>query len=54
LANIVVITACPTGIAHTFMAADALKQVAAAAGHHIKVETQGSVSAKNQLSDRDR
>lgn len=49
--RIVAITACPTGIAHTFMAADALKKAAAAAGHEIKVETQGSVGAKNQLTE---
>ncbi len=48
--RIVAITACPTGIAHTFMAADALKKAAAAAGDEIRVETQGSVGAKNQLS----
>ena len=48
--RIVAITACPTGIAHTFMAADALKKAATGAGHEIKVETQGSVGAKNQLS----
>lgn len=51
--RIVAITACPTGIAHTFMAAEALKKAAAVAGHTIKVETQGSVGAKNQLSDED-
>ncbi|MBD0334566.1 MAG: PTS fructose-like transporter subunit IIB [Cyanobacteria bacterium Co-bin13] len=45
------ITSCPTGIAHTFMAAEALKQGAARLGHDIKVETQGSVGAKNQLTD---
>lgn len=50
---IVAITACPTGIAHTFMAADALKRVATERGHEIKVETQGSVGAKNQLTDED-
>ncbi|EGV16303.1 PTS fructose-like transporter subunit IIB [Thiocapsa marina] len=48
--RIVAITACPTGIAHTFMAADALKKAAVAAGDSIDVETQGSVGAKNQLS----
>ncbi|WP_008313620.1 PTS fructose-like transporter subunit IIB [Leptolyngbya sp. PCC 6406] len=47
------ITACPTGIAHTFMAAEALQQGAAKQGHEIQVETQGSVGAKNQLSDED-
>ncbi len=45
------ITSCPTGIAHTFMAAEGLKQGAAKLGHDIKVETQGSVGAKNQLTD---
>ncbi|WP_029009870.1 PTS fructose-like transporter subunit IIB [Azospirillum halopraeferens] len=51
--TLVAITACPTGIAHTFMAAEALKQAAEAKGHRIKVETQGSVGAKNTLSDED-
>ncbi len=51
--RIVAVTSCPTGIAHTFMAADALKKKAAAAGHDIKVETQGSVGAKDQLSAED-
>jgi PTS system fructose-specific IIC component len=45
------ITSCPTGIAHTFMAAEGLKTGAAKLGHDIKVETQGSVGAKNQLTD---
>jgi PTS system fructose-specific IIC component len=49
--RIVAITACPTGIAHTFMAADALKKAAAAVGDEIRVETQGSVGAKNQLTE---
>ena len=44
------VTSCPTGIAHTFMAAEALKKSAAALGHEIRVETQGSVGAKNQLT----
>ena len=47
---LVAITACPTGIAHTFMAAEALKQAAQAKGYRIKVETQGSVGAKNTLT----
>lgn len=38
----VAVTACPTGIAHTYMAAESLEQAAAAAGHEIHVETQGS------------
>ncbi|WP_018610050.1 PTS fructose transporter subunit IIC [Uliginosibacterium gangwonense] len=53
MANIVAITSCPTGIAHTFMAAEGLEQGAAKAGHTIKVETQGSVGAQNQLSAAD-
>jgi fructose PTS system EIIBC or EIIC component len=48
--RLVAITSCPTGIAHTFMAAEALKKSAAALGHEIRVETQGSVGAKSQLS----
>ena len=47
------VTSCPTGIAHTFLAAEALKKSAAALGHEIKVETQGSVGAKNQLTDEE-
>lgn len=48
--RIVAITSCPTGIAHTFMAAEALTQAAAELGHAIHVETQGSVGAQNTLS----
>jgi PTS system fructose-specific IIC component len=48
--RLVGITACPTGIAHTFMAAESLQKAARALGHTIKVETQGSVGAKNQLT----
>lgn len=48
--HLVAITSCPTGIAHTFMAAEALQKAARALGHTIKVETQGSVGAKNQLT----
>lgn len=46
----VAITACPTGVAHTFMAAEALQQGAAKHGYTIDVETQGSVGAKNILT----
>ncbi|MGZ6792261.1 MAG: PTS fructose transporter subunit IIB, partial [Mycobacteriales bacterium] len=35
-------TSCPTGIAHTYMAAESLEQAARAAGHEISVETQGA------------
>ncbi|WP_423247351.1 fructose-specific PTS transporter subunit EIIC [Streptomyces decoyicus] len=46
-------TACPTGIAHTYMAAEKLAQTARSLGHEIKVETQGSIGAENVLSDND-
>lgn len=46
----VAITACPTGVAHTFMAAEALQHGAMKLGYEIHVETQGSVGAKNILS----
>lgn len=49
--NIVAITSCPTGIAHTFMAAEGLVQAARELGHLMRVETQGSVGAGDQLSD---
>lgn len=52
-AKIVAITACPTGVAHTFMAAEALEEMGAKLGHQIKVETRGSVGAKNQLTEQD-
>jgi PTS system fructose-specific IIC component len=48
--RLVGVTSCPTGIAHTFMAAEALRKAAQALGHEIKVETQGSVGAKNVLT----
>lgn len=48
--RIVAITACPTGVAHTFMAAEALELEAKKRGHWIKVETRGSVGAKNTLT----
>ena len=48
--KIVAITACPTGVAHTFMAAEALEEHGKRLGHQIKVETRGSVGAKNQLT----
>lgn len=50
---IVAVTACPTGIAHTYMAADALKAKAAELGVDIKVETNGSGGAKNILTKSD-
>ena len=49
----VAITSCPTGIAHTYMAAEALQMAGEEMGVEIKVETQGSVGAENQLTDAD-
>ncbi|WP_186645755.1 fructose-specific PTS transporter subunit EIIC [Fluviispira vulneris] len=49
--NIVAVTSCPTGIAHTFMAAEGLIQAASELGMNIKVETQGSVGKQNTLND---
>lgn len=51
--RIVAITACPTGVAHTFMAAEALELEARKRGDWIKVETRGSVGAKNGLTDEE-
>lgn len=47
---VVAVTGCPTGIAHTYMAADSLKAKAAEMGVNIKVETNGSGGAKNVLT----
>ncbi|WP_419736939.1 PTS fructose-like transporter subunit IIB [Pseudomonas sp. COR18] len=49
-ARLVAVTACPTGVAHTFMAAEALQQSAKRLGYELQVETQGSVGARNPLS----
>ena len=49
----VAITSCPTGIAHTYMAAEALQMAGEEMGIEIKVETQGSVGAENQLTETD-
>ena len=49
----VAVTACPTGIAHTYMAATQLEKAAKKLGHTIKVETQGSMGLENELSELD-
>ena len=49
-AKILAVTGCPTGIAHTYMAAEGLEKAAAKAGCSIKVETRGSGGAKNVLT----
>lgn len=51
--KIVAVTACPTGIAHTYMAAEQLEKTAKALGHEIKVETQGAMGIENELTSSD-
>ena len=51
--KIVAVTACPTGIAHTYMAAEKLEKTAKELGHQIKVETQGAMGIENELSAAD-
>jgi fructose-specific phosphotransferase system IIB component len=51
--KIVALTACPTGIAHTYMAAEQLDKTAKVLGHQIKVETQGAMGIENELSEND-
>jgi fructose-specific phosphotransferase system IIB component len=48
--KIVAVTACPTGIAHTYMAAEQLEKTAKKLGHTIKVETQGAMGIENELN----
>ncbi|MCB5166340.1 fructose-specific PTS transporter subunit EIIC [Streptomyces bambusae] len=51
--RLLAVTACPTGIAHTYMAAETLQQTAERLGIDMKVETQGSIGAENVLTDND-
>ena len=51
--KIVAVTACPTGIAHTYMAAEQLLKTGKKLGHDIRVETQGAMGVENALSMRD-
>jgi fructose-specific phosphotransferase system IIB component len=51
--KIIGVCACPTGIAHTYMAQAALEKAAMARGHEIKIETQGAMGIENELSARD-
>ncbi|WP_417229076.1 fructose PTS transporter subunit IIB, partial [Thermophilibacter sp.] len=48
--DLLAVTGCPTGIAHTYMAKEALEKAAAAKGLTIKVETQGQVGAENEVT----
>src|SRR5206468_8007116 len=51
--KIVAVTACPTGIAHTYMAAEQLEKTCKAMGHQVRVETQGAMGIENELSKKD-
>ena len=51
--KIIAVTACPTGIAHTYMAAESLEKAAKHLGHEIKVETQGAMGIENKLTTSD-
>ena len=51
--KILAVTSCPTGIAHTYMAAEGLEKAAAKVGCRIKIETRGSGGAKNVLTDQE-
>ena len=51
--RLLAVTACPTGIAHTYIAAEKLAQAAESRGIDMKVETQGSIGAENVLDDND-
>ena len=51
--KILAITACPTGIAHTYMAAESLERAGARLGHQVKVETQGAMGIENRITAKD-
>ena len=46
--KIVAVTACPTGIAHTYMAQEAIEKECKKRGHEVQVETQGSMGIENE------
>ncbi len=48
--HIIAVTACPSGVAHTYMAAQAIINAAEKAGHVVHVETQGSIGIENELT----
>lgn len=51
--KILAVTACPSGVAHTYMAAEALAKAAKQRGHSIKVETQGAIGLENVITAED-
>ncbi len=48
--NIIAVTSCPSGVAHTYMSAQAIENACKAVGHNVKVETQGSIGIENELT----
>ncbi len=48
--KLVAVTACPTGIAHTYMAAEQLEKIGRSLGYTMKVETQGAMGIENEIS----
>lgn len=50
MTHIIAVTACPSGVAHTYMAAESLESAAKAKGWQVKVETQGSIGIENELT----
>ncbi|TDX52689.1 PTS fructose-like transporter subunit IIB [Orenia marismortui] len=51
--KILAVTACPTGVAHTYLAAESLEKSAKKKGVEIKVETQGSIGIENEITEED-
>lgn len=51
--KILAITSCPSGVAHTYMAAESLENTFSKAGHEIKVETQGLIGVENEITSED-
>lgn len=51
--KIVAVTACPAGVAHTYMAAKALEKEAIQRGHEIKIEKQGTLGIDDELTERE-
>ncbi|GAA0180222.1 PTS fructose-like transporter subunit IIB [Clostridium sediminicola] len=51
--KIIAVTACPSGVAHTYMSAEALERAAKERGFEVKVETQGSIGIENKLTADD-
>lgn len=49
--NIVAVTACPAGVAHTYMAANAIQKEALARGHSVFIEKQGSLGIEDEITD---